>query len=479
MVEPLTPTTAATAPAADPLGRVLFGLLLAVLALAPTQLTLGPLHPAEPLLALAALVWAIRWLKVRDTASLPPFAHWLVLAAGALSVFALFTPYIDGAEIDRKTTLVIGPLQSVLEKAALKGWAMETAQVVLYLLIAVTLFRAALTTAPRIRTAVIVLLAATTLAVGLAVAQRALLPSQRVADPEQRMVFHDKTPRAYVTVQTPMTVCATFGSWNDKGFHPSRTAYAGFLAVALPFALALLCTSRCRGLRLWMALLLAGAAYSVLAGLLVPALLLGLLTTGIALGPRTGRWVLLGVLLYGVALLVFGGINRAEVLYEPYRLAVNDADAARLYGGTHELKKFWGEQFAALNVFRDRPIIGVGNGQYQASIGAETYDVVSKAASQRLEPDTQNGYLVTLVNTGLIGLAALLALLGLYLGLARRARRSVPGDPWMAAALGAMVALVVMMFATSPWVRGTMLPIAALLAIIGNGATCVPDERIE
>jgi hypothetical protein len=475
---------------ADPLGKLLFLLAVVALALAPTQLNFAvkgiPLHPAEPFLALAALVWAIRWFSARDTASLPPFAHWLLLAAGALSVFALLQPIeIDLSGLSEVPDFFVnaGVLHSPLldfsvELTVLKSWVMETAQVILYLLVAVTIYRAVFTTPGRLRLAIFALLATTTLAVALAVVQRGLLETQYQPDPAKRTVFHERTARAYFTIEKPLDVCSTFGVWDEKGFHGSRTGYTGFLALTLPFGLVLLLTDRRLWVRIWMGLLFAGAAVSVLAGLAVPALLLGLLVTGAALGRRPGRAVLVGVLTYGVFLLVAGGFNRAEVLQEPFRPALGARESARLYPGEQHLKKFWGEQYAALNIFRGNPVLGAGNGRYQARIG-QAYDVLSPVADQRLEPDAQNGYLVALVNTGLVGLAAWLALLGLYVGLARRKARTVAADPWTAALFGALVALIAVFFVTNPWVRGTALPIAALLAAIGSGATVVPAARIK
>ncbi|HOS42121.1 MAG TPA: hypothetical protein PK794_00365, partial [Armatimonadota bacterium] len=501
-------------------------------------------HPSEPFLLLAAFVWAIRlgvwWVTARKQpasapepgaprraraaaasplAELPPFAHWLLFAAGGLSLFALLAPLGPAAGANDEV-IPLARLGIEIEKAAVKGWAMETAQVVLYLLIAVTVYRAVFRAPGRLRLAVFALLAATSLAVGLAVVQRALLPAHYQPDPARRVVFADNTERmteaekaaytgprimgvwrdgqftprpralAYVTVETPQHVCSTFGHWGEHGFYPSRMAYAGFLALTLPFALVVWRTDRRRWVRLWMALLFAGAAATVLAGLAVPALLLGLLATGFALGPRAGRAVLVGVVAYGVFVFALGGLHRAEVLVEPYRPTVRAAEAARLYDGATHVKKFWGEQYAALNIFRGNPVLGAGNGQYQARIG-QAYDVLSPVAAQRLEPDAQNGYLVALVNTGLLGLAAWLALFGGYWGLARARVRAagarvrateddVPTrDPWAAALCGALAALVLVFFVTNPWVRGTATVIAALLAAVAVGATPSPAARID
>ncbi|MHB9025351.1 MAG: O-antigen ligase family protein [Armatimonadota bacterium] len=436
------------------LDRALFVLAVIALALAPIQLRLPtpgvPLALSEPVLLLAALLWAIRWLRVRDSRSLPPFSHWLLIIAVALGVFAAG----DGPQL-----------------SAVK----EAAQLFLYLIIAATIFRAVLTTPERIKVAVVALLATTSLAVGLGVVQRTLLERDFNPDRTTRVVFDHFTPRAYATIQTPMYVCSTFANWDEHGFYPSRTAYAGFLALVLPFALALLAVDRRKKVVLWISLLLLGAAVSVIAGYLVPSLLLGLLVTGSLLGGRIAQVTRIAIPAYLLLLLIVGGFNRAEVLQQPYTLTIPPAQSS---DGVGHLKKFWGEQQAALNLIRHNPLFGLGAGRYQSKIN-EAYDLLGSVSEQRLEPDMQNGYLLTAADSGVLGLAALLALWGGYLGLAWRRARTGPAHPWAAAALGAMVVLVTMTLLTNPLIRGTMLVVVALLAIIANTATKTLDERIE
>ncbi|MHB9131594.1 MAG: O-antigen ligase family protein [Armatimonadota bacterium] len=451
-----TSTIPTTPKDTDPLGRLIFVLAVLALALAPTQLSIMvrhfPLHPAELVLMLAAAAWAVRWLSVRDTRSLPPLSHWLVVLTTLLGIFAMYG------------------FRNTLQPSVAK----ETVRTVMYLLIAVTVFRAVFTTPQRLRIAVIALLATTTLAVALGVVQRLRLDHNYIADRDQRVVFDHFTPTAYTTVQTPIYVASTFGAWNDHGFHPSRIGYAGFLGLLLPFALALLVTERRRpGIALWIGAVFLGAAISLLAGFVVLAILFGLLATGLALGMRTGRWVTLGVLAYLLVVAGIGGFNRTEVLQEPFKLTVATPDSP---DGPLQLKKFWGEQQAALNLIRHYPLLGVGAGRYQAQIN-EAYDLLGAVASQRLEPEAQNGYLLTAVNSGLLGLAAMLALLGGYLTLAWRQWRGNPANPWAAAALGAMIVLLAMMLVSNPWIRGTMVLISALLAIIGNGVLEKPKRN--
>jgi len=462
-----TTTSPAVAPA-DPLGRLLFALAVLALACAPTQLMLqfsaltglltelefphriikllahAQIHPAVLMLMLACVVWVARWATRRDPIPWPPLSHWLVIITVALGAF------LPGDH---------------LEKSVLK----EVGQWVLSLVVGIIVFRDALSTPARVRIAVIALLATTSLAVLLGVFQRWQLGQQYQPNPTKRAVYETFTPQAYLTAEMPFQVCSSFAVWNEHGYHPSRAAYIGFLALALPFALVLLVSERRRtGMIAWIALLFIGAAVSLLAGYLAPALLLGLLVTGFALGTRWGGWVSAGVITYLLLLVMFGGFNRVEVLHEPFQVQVSALEASYRYAdGTRHLKKFWGEQQAALNVFRGHSLLGVGAGNYQSTV-PKAYDLLGDIDIQRLDPDSQNGYLLATVNAGLLGLAALLLLFGMHLKAARRNIATATTNPWQAAVLGALVALVVMTLATTPWVRGTTVLITALFALNCN-----------
>jgi O-antigen ligase len=471
-----------------PLDRLLFWLACATLALAPSQLTFTvksiPLTPAEMMLLLAALVWAVRWFTRRDTSSLPPWPHWMMITAAVMGIF------IAG---DR-------PQMSILKDAA---------QTVLYLIIGVTIFRAALADRARLRTATVALLVGTTFAVGLGVAQWAILQRDYQPNPMQRVVFGDRAARsddpedpihaadhlvfgvhdatgfhpqsryyAYLSAETPLEVSSTFGNWNKHGYHASRTAYAGFLALVLPLALALVIgDGKRRGIVIWVAALGAGIALSVLAGLVLPALLTGVLVTAGLLGRKVLGWAAAALLGY-LALTALLPFNRQEMLIEPTQMQISQADADYLYppAGIQQLKKFWGEQQAALNVLRYHPLFGVGVGNYQQNISSG-YDRLSVVDKQRLEADAQNGYLLWAVSTGVLGLAALCWLFGSYLLTAWRAARA-KRDPWSAALAGAMTALVVLSLVTNPWVRGTAILVAALLGALGALATPCAEERM-
>ncbi len=453
------------------LESVLFVLALLMLATAPTQVVLTlavgrhalpALHPAELLLLPAIAVWAVRWWFVRDTRSLPPHTHWLLIGTTVLSIF------------------VITPEQGGSFLSAAKPAVMEVLQLVLYLLVAVTVFRTVFTSPARVRTAVITLLAATTLAVLLGVAQRALLDRYYQPDHTKRPPITQMSAQAFLQPRLPSNVCGPFATWSEFGIHPSRAAYAGFLALVLPFALALLVSERKRtGIVMWVGVLFLGAAVSVLAGYLLPGIFAGLLVTAGALGRRTLWWTAVGITVYLAAVVVVGGFNRTEIVQEPWQLTIASSEAQDRYpDGFRHLKRFWGEQQAALNIFRYNPLLGVGAGGYQGRIG-QAFGALGDIDVQRSEPGAQNGYLVAAVNTGLLGLAAMLLLFGSYWGLARQAARERRGAPWSAALLGAVTALAFVSLATNPWVRGTLVVIVAIFAAIANSATYSAAPRIN
>jgi MFS family permease len=493
----------------DVLERVLFVLAVLALALAPTQLTVTvkhiPLHPTELILLPAALVWAIRWvLRERTCRGLPPLTHWLVVFAAGIGFFMV------SAVIMETLTARTFPPEELLQRTELLrearvSIAKETIQLILYLLLAYPIFRTALSTPRRLRAAVIALLVTTSLAMLLAVGQRTALrfgyapdrsrqaavdtfrPLRYDPDPQRRVVFDHFTPQAYLSAQQPMYVCSTFATWSEFGYNPSRAAYAGFLALVLPFVLALLVSERKRpGMVIWTSVLLLAAAFTVLAGYLAPAIMIGLLVTGFALGWRIGCLTLIGVVAYLLIVSLAGGFNRREIIEAPFqpRISAREAGYIPVYDEVRHLKKFWGEQQAALRVVRDYPLFGAGAGRYRQQVGLGQYwggqqwGKLADVKSQRDEPNAVNGYLLVAATIGLLGLAALLLLYGSYLGMAGRAVRAGQGMPWSAALLGAMVALALITLATNPWVRGTSVVIAACLAAIGNFTTFSPDGRM-
>ena len=100
-------------------------------------------------------------------------------------------------------------------------------------------------------------------------------------------------------------------------------------------------------------------------------------------------------------------VTRREILFQPWTLTITPHESR---DGVAHLKKFWGEQQAAINLIRNYPLWGVGAGQYQQHIN-QAYDQLGPITDQRMEADMQNGYLLTAASTGIAGLIALIALL--------------------------------------------------------------------
>jgi hypothetical protein len=110
--------------------------------------------------------------------------------------------------------------------------------------------------------------------------------------------------------------------------------------------------------------------------------------------------------------------DRTEYLFNAHR-----KDAA-FGNGAHVAQRFI-EWRAALNVLGDRPVLGVGMGRYQQEIG-RYYSYLPKLNT--MEPDAQNGYCITLVTTGLIGLACLVWILQYFFARIRRRMIASNGD---------------------------------------------------
>ena len=76
-----------------------------------------------------------------------------------------------------------------------------------------------------------------------------------------------------------------------------------------------------------------------------------------------------------------------------------------MYGDGGHVNQRFIEWFAAMSVLDDKPLLGVGIGNYYSKIGFYYY---SLPKINTIEPETQNGYLVTLSTMGLFGFGALI-----------------------------------------------------------------------
>lgn len=153
------------------------------------------------------------------------------------------------------------------------------------------------------------------------------------------------------------------------------------------------------------------------------------------------------------------------------------------YGEGGHLRQRLLEWQAGLNILSDRPLFGVGVGNYQREIG-HYYFTAPKLNT--MEPDSQSGYLETLFTTGLAGLAAFAWIL---LRAFRNAARNVNGatDPFIGGlslgAMGGMIAFSINnMFAPLIY-QSTAVQFIILLCVIdasariSSGTGCAPPAE--
>jgi O-antigen ligase len=125
-------------------------------------------------------------------------------------------------------------------------------------------------------------------------------------------------------------------------------------------------------------------------------------------------------------------------------------------------KKRWLEWYPALAMIADRPVLGVGAGNYQSKIGmAEYWGYLPNA--KKTEPDTNNLYLVTGGSLGLGGLVCLIGLLVYHMELpGPAAGRGDPLAVGLVAAIGVLAAANVF---TALLVRGAAVGWVLLMAL--------------
>lgn len=328
---------------------------------------------------------------------------------------------------------------------SLKAAALEIIQLALYFGLVYMLFVNVLVAEARQRMAVLALLASTTLVVAYGVVQ-------------------------YATASEPMAVTSLF---------QSRTAYSGFLTLALPLFFGLTLWSELTWERLWTGLLTVAGAVTMLAPPLVWVLAIVLVVMAVAWG-RERKAVTVG-LAAGVFLLVtvsFLPLNR-----QVFREMLNPFEEGPIYkvmeaGGEGAgeapagpiIKKRWIEWMPSLNMLGEHFMLGVGTGNYQQNIGQpEYYGFLPNV--KKSEPDTNNLYLVIGGSMGLAGLVCLMAFLGYFWQSAGRLWMHAQTHEARALACGlygACTALLIANLFTSVLVRGTALVWALVCALVAS-----------
>ncbi|MBM3499997.1 MAG: hypothetical protein FJX74_15160 [Armatimonadetes bacterium] len=435
-------------------GWLLWGVLL-LLVLAQTQAALakdlkdGPfVSGADVFAALLFGAWALWALATGQWRQL----RWPPLGAGVLVAVAL---------------VAAGRADS---PEATKSAVVDVAQYILYFVCVYLLVLNALTDEGRVWRVVGLLGALTVVMVLVALGQYVLW-----ADPANP----DETFRR---------VSSTFGLGEVIAASPlgqklhlagksSRSIYGNYLLIVLPalFSVGL----SLRTPKWTKPVLLATVALgmlTMLSGYHFWALAAILIALGLRQGPRPALLLAAAVVLFvAVSPLVFPRNYQANVVelmdfYEEGvrdEAAITDADFA---GGelptTTEVKKRWIEWQPALNMVGANPVLGVGTGGYQLHIG-QNYGMLPNF--EKIEPDTNCGWLVIAGSMGLLGLIAFAAVFyGAYRTAAAQAARA-SGEALRALSAGlagSMLGVLLAMVFSNVLVRGLSITVIVLLALV-------------
>ena len=336
---------------------------------------------------------------------------------------------------------------SALGAESMKSAGLEIVQFLLYFGLVYVLFVNVLTAQEQRLQAVRVLLTATTLVIAYALFQ-------------------------YLSAGDPQAV---------KSIFQSRTAYSGFLVLALPLFFGLTLWSELAWERYWTGLVTVAGALTILAPPLVWVLVVVLVVMAAAWGrAKMAATVAAAAGVFLLLTLTFAPLNR-QVFHEmlnPYEegpiykvMEAGGAGAGEAPAGPI-IKKRWIEWMPALNMLGEHFMLGVGTGNYQANIGQpEYYGFLPNV--KKSEPDTNNLYLVTGSSMGLAGLVCLVAFLGYFWQSAGRLwmHAQTPGTRALACGLyGACTALLIVNLFTSVLVRGTALVWALVCALVAGMA---------
>jgi len=404
------------------LQRLLYPAVLLLIFIAPSQISYaihprsGPfITPADALLALLLVVWLLALLVSRRWRQLlgVPFAIWALLVVAILSA----TKAVDVGLAAR-----------------------EILQFALYFVGGFLLFVDALRRRQRLRRAMDMLAVATSVIVVWGLID-------------------------YVTAPNALEVSASFGN---------RNVYSGYLAMVLPLLYGLGLHSVSKWHKLWLLATVVVGTVTVLCGPLFWLLLGILLIISLYHGRRTAGYCAVCVALFVVIMpKTFPRSYDAAVVeltnpYETgqiYKLPVTDASADQ---EVPIVKKRWLEWQPALMMIARNPMLGVGIGNYQLRIG-EPLHYQDLPNVKKIEPDTNNLYLIVAGSTGLAGLVCLMALFGHFVRLAENVQiwaEDEFGSGLAAGLAGSMGAIVVGNFFTSLNVRGTAIIMVLILALI-------------
>ncbi len=271
------------------------------------------------------------------------------------------------------------------------------------------------------------------------------------------------------------------------GSESSRNILALYLLLAVPVLLALSAAPFRRAVRIGLAILAALGLCLILSLPLLICTVLGCLLVACLWRHKPALPAVAGVIL--LILLLMCLVNRqhgrilldSAALYrsrDTYGLLPMPAkgQGQTTFGEWESWQQKYLERQAALTAVSWSPLFGLGIGNYQAKIntfytatlpGLEAHQVEKKAANL-MEKDTHSLYLVQAVETGVLGVMALLWLL-IYSLKQAFAARAAAADPWEQALLtgvaGSLLALILGGFYGSFMVRGVHFLAIVLMAL--------------
>jgi len=453
----------------NPPGWLLWGVLLLIV-LAQTQAALakdlkdGPfVSGADLFAALLFGLWALwalatgQWRRV----SWPPLAMGVLVAVAVVAAGRADSP------------------------EAVKSAVVDVAQYILYFVCVYLLVANALTDEGRVWRVVGLLAALTALMVLVALGQYVLW-----ADPSSP----DETFRRVSSTFGLGEVIAgtSLGQKLHLAGRSSRSIYGNYLLIVLPVLFSLGLSLRAPNwarpallatVALGMVTLLSGWHFWALTAILIALSLRAGLKPALVLTAAV-------ILFVAVGPLAFPRNHQANVveLLDFYEEGVRDEAAITeegFQGGelptTTEVKKRWIEWQPALNMVQANPVLGVGTGGYQLHIG-QNYGLLPNF--EKIEPDTNCGWLVIAGSMGLLGLIAFAAVFcgGYRTAVAHAA--AAPGDALRALSAGlagSMLGVILAELFSHVLVRGLSITVIVLLALVsavaGLSASRAPAEE--
>jgi hypothetical protein len=437
-----------------PANWLLWGVLLLIV-LAQTQCAVakdpkdGPFVSGADLFA--ALLFGLWALSVLFTGAwrqlaLPPLAAWALIGVAFLGLGRADSP------------------------EALKAGIVEVAQYALYFLCVYALFVNAIRDERSIRWVIWLLSALAAVMVIAALGQYIL-----VADPEAP----DRTFREVSSTFGVGEALATtsIGQKLHLAGRSTRSVYCSFLLIVLPivYALGLSLADR-PWLRAGLLAVVGVGLLTMLSGWQFWGLLAVLIALSVRHSVKTAIALAAAVVVFiGLSPLLFPRNYHAAIVevmdfYETGVLDESAVAAEGFKGGpvprTTEVKKRWIEWQPALMMMGKSPALGVGTGGYQLHIG-QHYGTLPNF--EKIEPDTNCGWLVIAASMGLCGLVALAALYYSGYRIAASMASEAPSAFLRAAGSGLAGSIVAMFLAnifSNLLVRGLSITMILLLALV-------------